>query len=189
MSSARFPGFELTDWRSRLVDDHPRLFPDAKPMRDPAGDWIASPGLPSVEDGWRDVVERLCRRLDTVAALSAGSVAIFGIDEKYAELRIRVACEGATDEEVAEVELAVELAEARSGVTCGICGERGGSWDHRGWLIARCDRHGEGTPNRDPQRSIQTTVRWKDDQIVRTARSYDWDRDTFVAVEPLEETE
>lgn len=75
MSSRRFPGVELTDWRSRLVDRYERLFPDATPHVGPGGPCGYATGWPAVEVGWRDVVERLCRRLDAVTERSAGAVA------------------------------------------------------------------------------------------------------------------
>ena len=188
MSSARFPGFELGEWRSRLIDRFPRLFPDARPIREQDFDMLYAAGWPTVEDGWRQVVDRLCRRLDAVAERVAGTVVVIELDEKHAELRVNWSCAGLSAEEHAEVQDIVERAEARSSQTCGICGERGAVWEHRGWLSARCPVHAEGLPNGDAHPSaVRLSFVTRNGRTVRIARLYVYDRDAFVEIDrPLE---
>ena len=188
MSSRRFPGLELTEWRSRVVDDHPVLFPDAKPIRERDFDMLSTTGWPTVEDGWREIVETLCRRLDSVVERTTGRLALTGLDEKYGEMRVDWICRGLSDEEHAEVESIVQRAEARSSHTCGICGARGGIWDHRGWLLARCSDHGEGVPDTDPASSVRFSWVRRDGRLVRIARRYLYDRDAFVEIDHSSET-
>ena len=142
MSSQRFPGLEITEWRSRLLDEFPRLFPDARPIRTRDGDALVAAGAPVVEDGWRALIEELCRRLDEIAAATArGELALHGIDEKYGELRIDWSCLDLSDEQHAAIQRVVDNIEQRSRRICGICGCPGVVTERAGWLSARCERH------------------------------------------------
>lgn len=125
------------DWRSSLVESYAELF-------DPVGSLSAAPGLPSVDDGWRDLLERACARILATVRLHGGSFRLTEISEKYGSLRIR--WEGSlSPEAAARVEEAVDLAEARSATTCEVCGDAG-VLRAGDWLATRCDAHAEQRP-------------------------------------------
>ena len=180
MSSRRFPGIELEDWRSRLMDAHPRLFADARPILVERAWILAGSGRPDVPDGWRRVVELACERLTAALRDDGGELAILGVDEKYGELRLDVACHGLSAAALAAVELAVDLAEFRSGHVCSECGEPGRRWSVGRWLTTWCDRHGRGEPlPRKPDDDVQVTTRWANGRSWRTARRYVPETDQF----------
>jgi hypothetical protein len=184
VSSRRFPGVELTDWRSRVVDRFPRLFPDARPYRD-ADDWALScSGYPDTPDGWRRIVERACERLDgAIAAEPDAEAVILNIKEKYGSLQLHVSTVGLSAQAQEAVALAVDLAEVRSFRVCAQCGEPGRLWSREGWLSTCCDQHGEGRPaaqEQDQDQDVEITTAFVDGKPVRTARRYLPDEDCFV---------
>lgn len=68
------------DWRRELVLAYPDLF-------HPAGDPPPARTLPDVADGWRDLLERVCARMQ--AALQPGeTIRIIQIDKKSGSLRV-----------------------------------------------------------------------------------------------------
>lgn len=184
MTSRRFPPVELTEWRSRLVDQHPRLFPDARPFRDSDGWALTCPGYPNIPDGWRRILERACERLDqAVAAEPLAEAVILDVKEKYGTMRLSVSSVGLSAKAQAAVALAVDLAEARSSHVCGHCGALGRLWSRGGWLATCCDQHGEGVPVEvESGQDVEVTTRFLDGQPVRTARRYVLAQDRFVHV-------
>jgi hypothetical protein len=189
VSSRRFPGVELSEWRSRLIDAHPRLFPDARPYETGEGTILSCSGWPFVPDGWRRVVEEACCAMDeAIASEPTGEVVIVEIKEKFGTLRISVSALELTTAAEDAVKLAVDLAEARSGHVCENCGERGRRWRNGGWLSTLCDRHGKGRPmRRSPYADVQIMTRFVGDQPVRTARRYLVDDHRFIDVPVPEE--
>jgi hypothetical protein len=126
------------DWRIDFMRAHPRLFeilPD-EPER--------SFGYPLCEAGWRDVLERICARIDN--ALKANETFEFGrIKQKFGIARFDW-YGGVSDETATRIHEAVNLAVARSACTCEICGAQGRLHSNRGWLATRCADHAAGDP-------------------------------------------
>jgi hypothetical protein len=125
------------DWRLALVESYADLFA-------PVGDPSTAAGFPACGDGWRDLLERACMRIRAAIANDGGPFRIVQVKEKYGSLRLH--WNGAiSPEAAARVEEAVDLAEARSAVTCDVCGAPG-VLRASGWLTTRCDAHAEGHP-------------------------------------------
>ena len=179
--TARFPGLVVADWRTRLVHDHRRLFPNARVHEASAGPALASVGWPNVPDGWRDLVETACRRLESaVAAEPDAELVVLDMKEKYGGLRLDIGAMNLGDEARDAVRLAVDLAEARSTHVCDVCGRLGRLWERGGWYATRCEEHSEGhEPVRSRYRDIELSVRIVDGKVVRTARRYVVETDTF----------
>jgi hypothetical protein len=128
----------LTDWRTDLIKAHPRLF-HAR-----AGVPQAARGYPACGDGWRELLNSACAKID--AAISEGeSFNVLQIKEKWATLRFFWRGSLSTEAEAKIVE-AVTLAEARSACTCSQCGEEGRVYRAGGLLITRCSLHAKGQP-------------------------------------------
>jgi hypothetical protein len=128
----------VQNWRSELMKAHPRLFGVM------ADEPELSLGYPSVRDGWRDLVERLCVRIES--ALQDGETFRFvGIVQKFGLLRVD--WDGEVSEETrARIEEAVALAEARSSCTCEICSQEGEKYHAGKVIMVRCEAHAEGRP-------------------------------------------
>lgn len=128
----------LQDWRLELIEAHSDLF------RPPAGGPKGAEGLPECGPGWRDLTDRCCVRIRTALDADGGIFRFSQIKEKYGWIRMywtgRLSPEAS-----ARVEEAMDLAEARSGCTCEICGEAG-VLRKGGWPTTRCDLHAEGPP-------------------------------------------
>jgi hypothetical protein len=70
-------------WQTDLVASHPELF------NQKFDGHVATPGCPTVGDGWRDLVEKAVGRIaDAVAMAQSGSVGIDQIKEKFGCLRL-----------------------------------------------------------------------------------------------------
>jgi hypothetical protein len=108
----------LRNWRLELIEAYPDIF---HPLPDNPGVAQASP---ECGEGWRDLLERACARIQAAVQADAGSFKATQIKEKYATLHFY--CEGALSPEAnAKVEEIIDLAEARSACTCEVCGEEG----------------------------------------------------------------
>jgi hypothetical protein len=70
----------VQDWRVKLMQAHPRLF------RIPFGKPDAAQGYPNCEEGWRDLVERCCARIETALA-EGGALRVVQIKQKFGALR------------------------------------------------------------------------------------------------------
>jgi hypothetical protein len=158
-------------WRIDLMRRHPRLFEGS--------------GYPTVGDGWRDLLERALKRIAAAVACDpAGSwIKIVQIKEKYGTLRIYYDSHKFSKNVRAEVDEAIELAEARSACTCDECGAEGRLYDSGSWYSTRCADHAYGEP-------IRVKAGWDNLHVVRTfergktpvtsCRRYDRERDIFV---------
>jgi hypothetical protein len=164
------------DWRVALIEAHPNLF------HPPAGRPEAADGYPLCGDGWRDLLERACARIE--AALAGGTFRASQIKEKFAGLRFYWHGE-VSAEAMAGISEAIALAEARSACTCEECGEEGRLYRHGGIYMTRCATHAKG-------RTVAAEPGGENVHVVRTAtpagfrrvpRRYDRATDSFVDVE------
>jgi len=131
----------VRDWRIELIEKHPKLF--HPPVRKPE----ATQGYPICGDGWRDLLERLCTKIEAAIAESGGWLRVLQIEEKYGTLRFYWRGE-LSDESRTKVEEAIALAEARSACTCEKCGEEGRLYRHGRMWMTRCPAHAKGDPVR-----------------------------------------
>jgi len=163
------------DWRQALVESYNDIFRPVGP---------SPPGLPAVDDGWRDLLERACARIRAAVRTHGGSLRVTEISEKYGTLRL--CWEGSLSPDAAvSVEEAVDLAEARSATTCEVCGEPG-ALRAGDWLATRCGAHAEGRPPAEEEGAVThlhverrlIDGRWR-------TRSFHYDRtgDRFVEVD------
>ncbi|OSI24887.1 hypothetical protein [Bradyrhizobium canariense] len=167
------------NWRKELVKAYPDLF------HPPADNPGVAQAYPECGDGWRDLLERACKRIRAAVEADGGTFHATQIKEKYGSLRFY--WHGTLSPEAdAKVEEAIDLAEARSGVTCEICGEEGRL---RGdaWLTTRCALHAEGWPAvavRPGLENVQIEERYVGDRRVIRYRRYDRETDRFIDVDP-----
>ncbi|WP_426434092.1 hypothetical protein [Bradyrhizobium genosp. P] len=166
----------VRDWRADLVAAYSDLF-------DPtAGDPPTARGWPYVDEGWRDLLERACVRIRTAVQADGGSLHVTQIMEKYGTLRFYWA--GSLSPEAnARVEEAIDLAEARSAVTCEICGEPGVLYGGR-WVTTRCANHAEGRRpvQSEPGDQIYVFERVVGNRQDVLHRRYDREGDGFIDV-------
>jgi len=128
----------VRDWRIELMQAHARLF-DLTP-----GEPEHSFGYPNCKDGWLDILERLCTRIDT--ALRADETFEFiRVKQKFGVARIDWNGD-VSDETRTKIGEAINLAVARSASTCEICGAQGRMYSNRGWLATACAEHAAGDP-------------------------------------------
>ncbi len=163
------------DWRLELVLVHPDLF-------DPAS------GPPRVEtdvgDGWRDLLERLCGRME--AALQPGeTIRIMQVVKKSAALRVYWRGD-VSAETVARLHEAVALAKARSACTCESCGAEGRLCILGQASMIRCANHVEGEPIPAPsgQENVHLVRVRATDGYRIVARRYDREADRFLDENP-----
>jgi hypothetical protein len=169
----------VQNWRIDLMRAHPRLF-DVM-----ADEPEMSFGYPNVQEGWRDILERLCGRIE--AALRDGETFQFvRIKQKMGILRVDWDAEPSEETE-ATIGHAVDLAVARSACTCEICGAEGRLHSNRGWLGTRCAEHAAGDPvpprYRHGFENVRLLRRWRGQADVYWAR-YDRETDTLTEVPP-----
>jgi hypothetical protein len=124
------------NWRNDFMRAHPRLFGVME------GEPQHSFGYPLCQAGWRDVVERLCARIEN--ALGDGETFEFvRLTQKVGILR--VVWDGEVSEQTkVRIGEAVNLAVARSACSCEICGAEARLYSNRGWLATRCADHRAG---------------------------------------------
>ena len=165
----------VQDWRVKLMQAHSRLFGIAD----------AAQGYPNCEEGWRDLLERCCARIE--AALAEGDAfRVLQIKEKFGTLRFYWDGEmpGAAK---AKVEEAIALAVAISACTCEICGAEGRLYDRDGWLATACHEHAKGelAPIRPGFENIHFVRTFGPDRFpIVSCRRYIRETDSFVDVDP-----
>ena len=170
----------VRNWRVELIEAYPDLF---QPPADFPG---AAAGSPECDAGWHDLLDRMCVRIRTAVQADGGAFKFGQIKEKFGGLRVY--WDGKLSPEAdAQVEEAIALAEARSAVTCEICGEEGRLYDGA-WLTTRCAAHAEG---RRPAAmlwegfvNLHIVRHYIDGQRHITCRRYDRETDSFVDVDP-----
>ncbi|QOG19144.1 hypothetical protein [Bradyrhizobium sp. SEMIA] len=164
------------DMRIDLLGAHPRLFDP------PEGDPERASGYPWCEQGWRDLLARMCGRIE--AALREGETIHFSqVKEKFAGLRVYWRGD-VSPETAAQINEAVALAQARAACTCEECGGVGQLYVHAGRYQTLCEAHAKGTV-------IPAEPGRLDVHIVRAAnpsghasRRYDRENDVFADVDP-----
>ncbi|WP_298257236.1 hypothetical protein [Bradyrhizobium sp.] len=166
----------VRDWRAELVESYPDLFRSGDPPR--------VQGWPAVGDGWRDLMQRACVRIRAAVQADGGTFKFTQIKEKFGSARLywdgKLPPEGA-----AQVEDAIDLAEARSACTCEVCGHEGRLYGP-GWLLTRCDAHNEGRqrePIRPGMENIFFETRIVGGQREVRCRRYVRETDSFVDVD------
>lgn len=130
----------IADWRIDFMRAHPRLF---EVMADEPH---LSFGCPRCEEGWRDILQRLCIRIES-ALREDEKFELIRVKQKFGLLRVGWYDE-VSDETRMRIHEAVNLATARSACTCKICGAKGRLYSNRGCLATRCAEHASGDPLR-----------------------------------------
>jgi hypothetical protein len=128
----------IKDWRVVFMQAHERLFDlmSDEPQR--------SFGYPLCDAGWRDILERLCIRIQT-ALQENDTFKFVRIKQKFGVLRADWDGDISNDTRAKILE-AIDLAVARSACTCEICGVEGRRYNNRGWLATTCAEHAVGDP-------------------------------------------
>jgi hypothetical protein len=103
------------DWRADLINAHPHIF-RSNTLVSKMG------GYPECEEGWHDLLKRVCKRIEAV--VEPGSFRVRQIKEKFGTLRFYWASE-LSPETATDVKEAIFLAEARSACICETCGGAG----------------------------------------------------------------
>jgi hypothetical protein len=167
------------DWRRDLMLWHPRLFSVL------ADEPHLSFGYPLCEVGWRDVLVRLCRRIE-VALRDGETFEFIRIKQKMGILNIDWDSEASEETEVG-IGRAVDLAVARSACTCELCGREGGLYENAGALQTRCAGHAAGDPVPSGYGpgfdNVRRLRRWRGQADVYYAR-YDRDTDALTEIPP-----
>lgn len=168
------------NWRTHLMQTYPHLF-----TRKIEGRMVQS-GYPSVEDGWRDIVETAITRINSALnnASPQESIHIAQIKEKLGGLRIYIDGFGTrqSPDLWRTIRAIIDLAEARAACTCEICGKEGRLYTNQGYLTTRCARHGSGfvRVHSDDREMLHYSVSYEGGAKVQSCRRYDRDADTFV---------
>ena len=169
-------------WQSDLVARFPHLFEIRMDGH------VVTPGLPTVGDGWRDLLERAVSRIAAAMSEAAtGWVRIVQTKEKFGTLRLYWHGNGLSKKIEHAIEDVVALAEARSACTCEVCGDEGRLHSRGGWLATACADHARGEP-------VPVKPGFENVHIVRTfgpghypiasCRRYDRATDSFSDVAP-----
>jgi hypothetical protein len=169
----------VRDWRIAMLEAHPNLFhpPEAHPE--------TADGYPSCGEGWRDLLERACVRIEAALADGGGTFRASQIKEKFGGLRFYWWGQ-VSPETAARISDALALAEARSFCSCETCGAEGQLYRHGGISMTRCAAHAKGQPvPAKPGRENVHMVRVAAPQGFRVApRRYDRATDSFIDVPP-----
>jgi hypothetical protein len=171
------------DWRDELIAKHPSLFGDSS-------DYLS--GRPETGDGWRDLLETAVQRLaDAMKAAPSATLRVDQIKSKFGTLRLYVSGAFAADKDArCAVELAIDLAEARSATTCETCGDEGRLYEGRGgWLVTACPVHADGkaVPLKRKRAGLVIKRKHVDGKLrLLSCRRYVRADDAFVDVDPRE---
>jgi hypothetical protein len=164
------------DWRVELIENHPNLFhpAGAHPVR----------GYPSCGEGWRDLLECACDRIESALADGGGAFTAWQIKEKFGGLRFYWYGD-VSPETRSKIDDAIALAEARSTCTCETCGEPGRLYQIAGWYKTACSAHAdvEPVPVKPGRENVHVVRTATPDGFRRVPRRYDRATDSFVDVE------
>jgi hypothetical protein len=169
----------IHDWRIDLIEAHPRIF------HPPAGHPEVAQGYPECGEGWRDLLDRACARIE--AALADDDVfAVEQIKHNYGTLRFFWGGRLSTETKVEE---AIDLAEARSACICETCGEVGRLFNDNDYFLTACKRHAKGFPVSEKPGWENITISRVDARSGKTViikrRRYVPETDSFVDADPL----
>lgn len=128
----------MRDWRITLVGSHPQLF------HPPASRPDLSRIVPKCGDGWRDLLECACKRIE--AALGKGErFSVREISQRRGTVRFYWSGKLRASSRAVIVD-AINRAEARSHCTCEECGEAGCLYRTTTVMMTRCAVHARGHP-------------------------------------------
>jgi hypothetical protein len=173
------PGLVVRNWKVALIEAYPDLF------QPPAGTPEGAEGAPECGEGWRDLLDCACIRIQAAISAQSGSFRFTQIKEKYGTARLY--WEGVLSLETEEkVDEAIDLAQARSACTCEQCGKPGRLFNRGGWFATACDEHGKGVPvaERRDFEQVHVVYRIVEGHAVASARRYDRSTDTFIYIHP-----
>jgi hypothetical protein len=145
----------------------------------------AAVGYPTCEQGWRDLLERACDRIEA-ALVAGGAFRVLEIKAKFGTLRFYWSGD-LPDAAKAKVEEAMDLAVARSACTCEICGAEGRLYSRGDWLATACAQHasGEAVPIKPGFENVRIVRRIVEGRVrIIFCRRYDRASDTLVDVDP-----
>lgn len=120
-----------------LCEKYPEIFKDRNaPMNHTAMCW----GF-DCDDGWRDVIDTLCGRIDAYVKEKQKvspkfSVVATQVKEKFGTLRFYIY---GGDDAIYDM---IDAAEHQSGRTCEVCGDPG-ELHGPSWLKTLCEKHGK----------------------------------------------
>lgn len=118
---------EERDWRQQLCDRYP---------------FLRHGGFPSVGDGWRSILERMCAELaEEINASNVSDYQIVQIKEKFGVMRAYYSYDGDKNNRLREI---VKMAEVASNTTCEACGRPGEvrlPKDEPYWYKCCCMKH------------------------------------------------
>jgi hypothetical protein len=163
------------DWQIEFMRAHPRIF------REPG----AALGYPNCGEGWRDLLERCCTRIEATV-VEGDAFRVLQIKEKFGALRFYWSGDlpGAAK---AKVDEAIALAAARSACTCETCGAEGRLYNRDGWLATACSEHAKGElkPVRPGFENIYIVRTFGPGRFpIVSCRRYIRETDSFVDVDP-----
>jgi hypothetical protein len=169
----------VKDWRIALIEAHPRLFHLSQAHPEAAN------GYPACGEGWQNVLERACARIEAALADGGGAFRAWQIKEKFGTLRFYWGGE-VSPEVRSRIDEAIALAEARSACTCETCGEPGRLYQISGWYKTSCSAHAdvEPVPVKPGRENVHDRHRFVDGKRVVRARRYIRETDSFVEVDP-----
>jgi hypothetical protein len=125
------------DWRLEFMAAHPTLF------RIAANEPQLSFGYPLCQVGWRDIIDRVCGRIEH-ALRESETFEFCRIRQRLGILRVDWDGEVSDDTRIRIVQ-AVDLAVARSACSCEICGAEGRLYACHGGLSTSCADHAVGS--------------------------------------------
>ncbi|OKO86819.1 hypothetical protein [Bradyrhizobium sp. AS23.2] len=169
---------QVPNWRTKLIENYPNL------LHPPEGQPEAAASYISCEEGWHDLLARLCVRMQ--AALQRGeTIRILQIKKKSATLRVYWRGD-VTPLTIARIHEATAVAEARSACTCEVCGTEGEPYNLGGACITRCATHARGElvpapPGPENVHLVRVATPGRDRVV---ARRYDREADRFADEDP-----
>lgn len=107
----------------------------------------------SCEDGWFDLIDRLCADIQAAVAKGATQPVAAQVKEKLGELRFYV--DGRADPAIRAL---IDEASECSGKVCEVCGRPGRLMLDGGWVHAACPEHARAnaTPLSDDSRGTES---------------------------------
>jgi len=166
---------QVRSWRTELIEAHRDLFHPPEGHPESAAD-------PSrCEEGWSDLLARLCEHLKA-ALREDETIRIIQVKEKFATLKVY--WRGDVTPETATRLHAIALGEARSACTCERCGTEGRLCSDGGVYMTRCATHGALVTVQPGKENVHLVRVPTSDGYRIAARRYDRKADHFVDDDP-----